>query len=176
MPNISFIACQSIISIGNLAPVGRFSPAMPQFRRLRSASVHYPNSRRLLKHLYKAHKSYRTIDSIETCLASGDLIELMKLRISKNDKDQLQGTYCDTSNSKLPSRHSKIKSCICDPILKWGLWRLQRVLSYAYVYAVQNFSSILVLVSCLYEHPIKSYKQKRKQYLYRLLLRKAIFH
>ena len=31
MPNISFIAYKSIISIGNLAPVGRFSPAMPHF-------------------------------------------------------------------------------------------------------------------------------------------------
>ena len=30
LPNISFIAYKSIISIGNLAPVGRFSPAMPQ--------------------------------------------------------------------------------------------------------------------------------------------------
>ena len=29
MPNISFIAYKSIISIGNIAPVGRFSPAMP---------------------------------------------------------------------------------------------------------------------------------------------------
>ena len=28
----------------------------------------------------------------------------MKLRISENDKDQLKGTYYDTSNSKLPLR------------------------------------------------------------------------
>ena len=60
--------------------------------------------RRLLKNFYKARKSHRTIDSIDTCLASGVVIELMKLRISENDKDQLKGTYYDTSNSKLPLR------------------------------------------------------------------------
>ena len=60
--------------------------------------------RRLLKHFCKARKSQRTIDSIDTCLASGDVIELMKLRISENDEDQLKGTYYDTSNNKLPLR------------------------------------------------------------------------
>ena len=58
--------------------------------------------RRLLKHFYKARKSHRTIDSIDTCLASGDVIELMKHRISENEEDQLKGTYYDTSNNKLP--------------------------------------------------------------------------
>ena len=66
--------------------------------------MYYPNLRRLLKNFYKARKSHRTIDSIDTCLASGDVIELMKLRISENDEDQLKGTYYDTSNSKLPLR------------------------------------------------------------------------
>ena len=46
---------------------------------------------------------------------------------------------------------------------------------YNYMHVVQNFSSILVMVSCLYEHLVKSYKQKREQYLYRLLLRKRHF-
>ena len=56
----------------------------------------------LLKHFYKARKSHKTIDSIDTCLASGDVIEVMKLRISEHDEDQLKDTYYDTSNSKLP--------------------------------------------------------------------------
>ena len=51
------------------------SKCCSKLRRLRSASVHYPNLRRLLKHFYKARKSHRTIDSIDTCLASGDVIE-----------------------------------------------------------------------------------------------------
>ena len=55
------------------------SKCCSKLRRLRSASVHYPNLRRLLKHLYKARRSHRTIDSIDTCLASGDVVELMKL-------------------------------------------------------------------------------------------------
>ena len=68
------------------------SKCYSKLRRLRSASVHYFNLRRLLKHFYKARKLHRTIDSIDTCLASGDVIELMKLRISENDEDQLKGT------------------------------------------------------------------------------------
>ena len=71
--------------------------------------MHYPNLRRLLKHFYKARKSHRTIDSIDTCLASGDVIELMKLRISENDEDQLRGTYHDTSNNKLPLRMEHVE-------------------------------------------------------------------
>ena len=35
----AFIAYKSIISIGNLAPVGRFSPAMPQFEDTHSSTV-----------------------------------------------------------------------------------------------------------------------------------------
>ena len=66
--------------------------------------MHYPNLRQLLKYFYKACKSHRTIDSIDTCLASSDVIELMKLRISENDENQLKSTYYDTSNSKLPLR------------------------------------------------------------------------
>ena len=66
--------------------------------------MHYLILRRLLKHFYKACKSHRTIDSIDTCLASGDVNELMKLRISENDEDQLRGTYYDTSNNQLPLR------------------------------------------------------------------------
>ena len=72
------------------------SECCSKLRRLRSASMHYPNLRQLLKHFYKARKSHRTIDSIETCLASGDVIELMKLGIIENDEDQLRGTYYDT--------------------------------------------------------------------------------
>ena len=85
------------------------SKCCSKLRRLRSASVHYPNLRRLLKHFYKARKSHRTIDSIDTCLASGDVIELMKLRISENDEDQLRGTYYDTSNNKLPLRMEHLR-------------------------------------------------------------------
>ena len=96
-----------------------------KLRRLRSASVHYPNLRRLLKHFYKARKSHRTIDSIDTCLASGDVIELMKLRISENDEDQLRGTYYDTSNNKLPLR----------------MEHLELVLYFQYVTAIEEFKA-----------------------------------
>lgn len=51
---------------------------------------------------------------------------------------------------------------ICGP--KGGLWRHLRVSSYPYVHVVQIYF-IMVLVSCLHEHPFKSYKQKREQYL-----------
>ena len=86
------------------------SKCCSKLRRLRSASVHYPDLRRLLKHLYKACRSHRIIHSIDTCLASGDVIQLIKLRISENDEDQLKGTYYDTSNSKQPLRmeHSEL--------------------------------------------------------------------
>ena len=87
--------------------------------------MHYPNLRRLLKHFYKAHKSHRTIDSIDTCLASGDVIELMKLRISENDEDQLRGTYYDTSNNKLPLR----------------MQHLELVLYFQYANAIEEFKA-----------------------------------
>ena len=101
------------------------SKCCSKLRRLRSASVHYPNLRRLLKHFYKACKSHRTIDSIDTCLASGDVIELMKLRISENDEDQLRGTYYDTSNNKLPLR----------------MEHLELVLYFQYATAIEEFKA-----------------------------------
>ena len=101
------------------------SKCCSKLRRLRSASVHYPNLRRLLKHFYKARKSHRTIDSIDTCLASGDVIELMKLRISENDEDQLRGTYYDTSNNKLPLR----------------MQHLELVLYFQYANAIEEFKA-----------------------------------
>ena len=101
------------------------SKCCSKLRKLRSASVHYPNLRRLLKHFYKARKSHRTIDSIDTCLASGDVIELMKLRISENDEDQLRGTYYDTSNNKLPLR----------------MKHLELVLYFQYATAIEEFKA-----------------------------------
>ena len=101
------------------------SKCCSKLRRLRSASVHYPNLRRLLKHFYKARKSHRTIDSIDTCLASGDVIELMKLRISENDEDQLRGTYYDTSNNKLPLK----------------MEHLELVLYFQYANAIEEFKA-----------------------------------
>ena len=101
------------------------SKCCSKLRRLRSASVHYPNLRRLLKHFYKARKSHRTIDSIDTCLASGDVIELMKLRISENDEDQFRGTYYDTSNNKLPLR----------------MEHLELVLYFQYANAIEEFKA-----------------------------------
>ena len=101
------------------------SKCCSKLRRLRSASVHYSNLRRLLKHFYKACKSHRTIDSIDTCLASGDVIELMKLRISENDEDQLRGTYYDTSNNKLPLR----------------MEHLELVLYFQYATAIEEFKA-----------------------------------
>ena len=77
--------------------------------------------------LHKAHKSHRTIDSIDTCLASGDVIELMKFRISENDKDQLKGTYYDTSNSKLPLR----------------IEHLELVLYLQYANAIEKFKAVV---------------------------------
>ena len=87
--------------------------------------MHYPNLRRLSKHFYKARKIHRTIDSIDTCLASGDVIELMKLGISENDEDQLKGTYYDTSNSKLPLR----------------MEHLELVLYFQYANAIEKFEA-----------------------------------
>ena len=101
------------------------SKCCSKLRRLRSAYVHYPNLRRLLKHFYKAPKSHRTIDSIDTCLASGDVIELMKLRISENDEDQLRGTYYDTSNNNLPLR----------------MEHLELVLYFQYATAIEEFKA-----------------------------------
>ena len=92
--------------------------------KLRRFSLHYPNLRRLHKHFYKARKSHRTIDSIDTCLAS-DVIELMKLRISENDEDQLKGTYYDTSNNKLPLR----------------MEHLELVLYFQYATAIEEFKA-----------------------------------
>ena len=85
------------------------SKCCSKLRRLRSACLHYLNLRRLLKYFYKACKSHRTIDSTDTCLASGDVIELMKLRISENNEDQLKGTQYDTSNNKLPLRMENLE-------------------------------------------------------------------
>ena len=81
----------------------------------------------MLKHFYKARKSHRTIDSIDTCLASGDVFELMKLRISEHDEDQLKGTYYDTSNSKLPLR----------------MEHLDLVLYFQYANAIEEFNGRL---------------------------------
>ena len=39
---------------------------------LRSASVHYPLLRRLVKHLYVARNAHLTIDIIDSSLADGD--------------------------------------------------------------------------------------------------------
>ena len=44
------------------------------------------------------------------------------------------------------------------------------VLSYVHRHVARNFSSILVFVSCSYEHPIKRYKWKCKQNFWRLVL------
>ena len=96
-----------------------------KLRRLRSASVHYPNLRQLLKHFYKARKSHTTIDSIDTCLASSIVIELLKLGISENDEDQLKGTYYDTSNSKLPL----------------GMKHLELVVYFQYANAIEEFKA-----------------------------------
>ena len=67
----------------------------------------------------------RTIDSIDTYLASGDEIELMKLRISESNEDQLRGTYYDTSNNKLPLR----------------MEHLELVLYFQYATAIEEFKA-----------------------------------
>ena len=90
------------------------SKCCSKLRRLRSASVHYPNLRRLLKHFYKARKSHRTIDSIDTCLASGDVIELMKLRISENDEDQLRGTELYIIVNGQPTKSNTVWQTLVD--------------------------------------------------------------
>ena len=73
------------------------------------------------------------MDSIDTCLASGDVIELMKHRISENDEDQLKGTYYDTSNSKLPLR----------------MEHLELVLYFQYANAIEEFKAAVTTYECI---------------------------
>ena len=51
----------------------------------------------------------------------------MKLRISENDEDQLEGTYYDTSNSELPIR----------------MEHLELVLYFQYANAIEEFKQLM---------------------------------
>ena len=62
-------------------------------RILRSASVHYPLLRRLLKHFYVARNAHLTIDIIDSSLADGDIAQLVKLKISEADETEFDNVY-----------------------------------------------------------------------------------
>ena len=68
-----------------------------------------------------------------------------------------------------------IHNSSCDPILENGAYGTISGFELCIYACCAKLFLHLVLVSCLYEHPIKSYKQKRKKFLYRLLLRKSHF-
>ena len=59
-------------------------------RILRSASVHYPLLRRLLKHFYVARNA---IDISDSSLADGDIAQLVKLKISEADETEFGNVY-----------------------------------------------------------------------------------
>ena len=62
---------------------------------LRSASVHYPLLRRLLKHLYVARNAHLTKDIIDSSLAHGDIAQLVKLKISEADETEFDNAIND---------------------------------------------------------------------------------
>ena len=62
-------------------------------RILRSASVHYPLLRRLLKHFYVARNAHLTIDIIDSSLADGDIAQLVKLKISEADETEFDNVH-----------------------------------------------------------------------------------
>ena len=62
-------------------------------RILRTASVHYPLLRCLLKHCYVAKNAHLTIDIIDSSLADGDIAQLVKLKISEANETEFDNVY-----------------------------------------------------------------------------------